>query len=258
VADLVDELVAGLRVRPEGDAWTGDAPRWFGPRLFGGFLLGQAALAASSAGSGSLRSIHASFLRPAETGPPLEHRIERLHEGRSFTVTRVETTQGATQVLEMQCAFSSETPPRGPRLEEPPPPPEDAQREPDTGPWAVIRIGPSPAASENSWRSTSRAWMKVDGALPDEPAVHASLVAAMTDMTGWGGNPVGIERGQLRDLVSLDHAAWFRGAPRADEWLFYDVRALGRPDGLGLIRASMYGPDGHLVAEVAQELLIRR
>src|SRR4029078_12725953 len=49
-AAALDEMLAFLTVRPDGDAgdaWIGDAPEWFGEYLFGGFVVAQSIIAAT-------------------------------------------------------------------------------------------------------------------------------------------------------------------------------------------------------------------
>ena len=93
-------------------------------------------------------------------------------------------------------------------------------------------------------------------ALPDDPHLHAALIAFVTDITGTGGRPLHLE-GDVTGMVSIDHAAWFHRPLRADEWLFYDVHSLVNTAGRGVLRGTMYGPDRHVAVSVAQEMLLR-
>jgi acyl-CoA thioesterase-2 len=58
-------------------------------------------------------------------------------------------------------------------------------------------------------------------------------------------------------VASLDHALWFHRPFRADEWLLYAQDSPNSSGARGLTRGLIYGRDGHLVASVAQEGLIR-
>jgi acyl-CoA thioesterase-2 len=98
--------------------------------------------------------------------------------------------------------------------------------------------------------------LRIAGALPDDPHLHAALVAFATDITGTGGRPLHLD-GDIRGIVSIDHAVWFHRVLRADEWMFYDVQSLVNAGGRGLLRGTIHGPDGRLAVSVAQELLLR-
>ena len=65
--------------------------------------------------------------------------------------------------------------------------------------------------------------MRTDGKLPDEPLLHACLVAYASDMTLLDTimAPHGLIWTQGAQ-ASLDHAMWFHRPFRADEWLLYD------------------------------------
>ena len=57
--------------------------------------------------------------------------------------------------------------------------------------------------------------------------------------------------------ASLDHAVWFHRPFRADEWWLYDQVSPSASGGRGLTFARVFTQDGVLVANVAQEGLIR-
>ena len=58
--------------------------------------------------------------------------------------------------------------------------------------------------------------------------------------------------------ASLDHAMWFHGDFRADEWLLYSQDSPSASGARGLNRGNIFTQDGRLVCSVAQEGLIRR
>ena len=63
-------------------------------------------------------------------------------------------------------------------------------------------------------------------------------------------------RGEIK-AASLDHALWFHGPFRADDWLLYvtDSPWSGLARGFG--RGQIFTRDGRLVASVAQEGMLR-
>jgi len=50
---------------------------------------------------------------------------------------------------------------------------------------------------------------------------------------------------------------WFHRPFRADEWWLYDQVSPSASNGRGLILARVFTQDGHLVASVAQEAVLR-
>ena len=82
-----------------------------------------------------------------------------------------------------------------------------------------IRTSPDSAPRQPAHRM----WMRADGKLPDEPLLHACLVAYASDMTLL--DTIMAPHGLIwteGSQASLDHAMWFHRPFRADEWLLYD------------------------------------
>jgi acyl-CoA thioesterase-2 len=136
------------------------------------------------------------------------------------------------------------------------PQPDELEISLGPGPWLMGRVGPTPRAPDGTYASTHRVWLRVADALPDDPHLHATLIAFATDITGTGARPVHLD-GDMRGIISIDHAVWFHRPLRADEWLLYDLHSLLNTGGRGLVRGTMHGPDGRLAVSVAQELLLR-
>jgi acyl-CoA thioesterase-2 len=260
IQSVIGETIEFIAVRPDGDGWVGDAPAWFGDVLFGGFVLAQSVHAATSAAPDDrrLHSLHGYFLRPVVAGRQLSYRITPIRDGRSFAIRHLEAEQGGKPVLWMTCSFAADTDgyeyelPMDPGV----PSPDTLPTSVGPGPWEVAEVGPSPPAPDGTRTSTRRAWFRVGGALPDDPSLHAALIAFLTDMTGTGGRPLHLE-GDVTGMISIDHAAWFHRTVRADEWLYYDVHSLVNTAGRGLLRGVIYGPDRRIAASVAQEMLLR-
>jgi acyl-CoA thioesterase II len=257
---IIAETIEFITVRKDGGYWVGDAPAWFGERLFGGFVLAQSVHAAATAAAEDRRihSLHGYFLRPVMAGQPLSHRIIPIRDGRSFAVRHLEAVQSGKPVLWMTCSFATDTDgyeyelPMDPDV----PAPDELPTSVGPGPWEVAEVGPTSPAPDGTRVSTRRAWFRVAGPLPDDPNLHAALIAFVTDMTGTGGRPLHLE-GDVTGMISIDHAAWFHRPLRADEWLYYDVHSLVNAGGRGLLRGTIYGPDRSLAASVAQEMLLR-
>jgi acyl-CoA thioesterase-2 len=202
--------------------------------------------------------MHAYFLKPVLAGRPVYYRVTRLRDGKSFATRNLEAVQDEVQTLTMASSFTADS--EGYEYEismdQGIPGPGELDVTPGPGPWITARVGPSPEEADGTRRSTHRAWIRVDGKLPDDPHVHAAFIAFATDWTETGGRPLRLD-GDTRGMVSLDHAVWFHRPLRADEWIFFDVHSLVNTGGRGLLRGMMYGTDRRLAVSMAQEMLLR-
>jgi acyl-CoA thioesterase II len=256
----VQDALRFVTVRSEDGGLIGDTPTWFGEHLFGGFLIGQAVHAATRTAPEGRRihSLHAYFLRAATAGKPLSFEVATLRDGRTFATRRVEATQDGTPVLAMMCSFTADT--DGDEYElrsgQDVPGPDELTVSAGPTPWVKATIGPSPPDSDGTRSSTHRMWFRVPGELPDDPHLHAALIAFATDWTGTGGRPLQLD-GKVEGIVSLDHTVWFHRPVRADEWLLYDVHSLVNAGGRGVLRGTMHRADRSLVVSVAQEMRLR-
>jgi acyl-CoA thioesterase-2 len=103
-------------------------------------------------------------------------------------------------------------------------------------------------------------WMRVKEPMPDDLRLHQCALAYLSDWTlldtcTW---PHGVSFMQPNfQTASLDHAMWFHGPFRADEWLLYVQDSPAAGGARGFNRGLIYSQDGALVASVAQEGLIR-
>jgi acyl-CoA thioesterase-2 len=59
-------------------------------------------------------------------------------------------------------------------------------------------------------------------------------------------------------VTSLDHAMWFHGALRMDEWLLYVMESPSVSGARGLVRGQVFDRSGRLVASTTQEGLVRQ
>ena len=130
----------------------------------------------------------------------------------------------------------------------------------DDGPSPFdLREAPIPEpAADGTYASTRRGWFKVNDPLPEDPVVHLTIAAFLSDMTGTSFRPHNLGEWGTHTDASLDHAVWFHRPQRMDEWLLYDLQAVVNDGGRSVIRGSMYAADGQLRFSIMQELLIRR
>jgi acyl-CoA thioesterase-2 len=103
--------------------------------------------------------------------------------------------------------------------------------------------------------------MRADGTLPDDPMLHACVVAYASDMTLLDSILLahGIDWDDQSFMgASLDHALWFHRPLRADEWMLYDQESPSSSGARGLASGRIFTRDGVLAVSVMQEGLVRQ
>jgi acyl-CoA thioesterase II len=114
-----------------------------------------------------------------------------------------------------------------------------------------------PAAAR---RSDSAVWLRTTAPLPDEPLLHAAVMAFASDYSlleavlrrhGIAWTTPGLK------IASLDHAMWFHRGGRADDWLLYTHRSPSASNARGLVQGHMHDRSGRLVVTTAQEGMVR-
>jgi acyl-CoA thioesterase II len=264
----VRDLVAAIAATRTGEdpggrpMFSTTSPDWWvGGRTFGGMVVAQALFAAmqTAAPDMEVHSLHGYFLRPTGPGARTAHVVDRLRDGRSFSVREVVSSVEGKETFRMTCSFHS---PEGgdeyqlavrPGL----PGPRDVEGFEAPFPFDIRELGATEQRSDGTYLSTRRCWFRTREALPDDPVVHACLLAYFSDMTGAAFRPHSMGRFGTHTDASLDHAVWFHRPWRADRWSFFDLQALVNAGGRATIRGTMHGEDGSLHLSMAQELLIR-
>ena len=293
-ARLVEGLVKLLTVeRVATDICLGSPQQGGVGRVFGGQVIAQALQAAQASvpETKSAHSLHAYFLRGGREGVPIEYRIERDFDGRSFANRRVVASQEnedgtATPILNLTASF--QTPEEGlEHLDSPMPEVDDPDTlKPDmevrremieamgdrvTDAQRSIALRPRPIEMRTTdklhWMNSepkeakAHSWFKAASALPDDPDLHRAVIAYASDYTllGTSALPHGLSwmRGELVG-ASLDHTLWFHQEAKADEWLLYATDSPWSGGGRGFNRGRIFNRDGILVASVAQEGMVRR
>jgi acyl-CoA thioesterase-2 len=260
-AERARQLARMVSVTPDGDdRFRADTPDWFGGRVFGGVIVAQALNAAIQTVGGGLpaHSLHGYFLRTVRAGDPVELRVERVRDGRSFTTREVSMLQDDRLVFRAACSFHADEPGDEYQLPmSPAPPPGEVETVPMPGPFEVRDAGPTPVAPDGTYQSTGRLWFRFAQPLAHDPGLHTSLAGFLSDLTRASFRPYSLNSWGEHADASLDHAVWFHRPLRVDEWLFYDLQAVINTGGRSLVRGSMYTEDGKLCLSMAQELLIR-
>lgn len=284
VPESLDDLIDLLDLeRIDADLFRGRQPETVQQRVFGGQVAGQALVAAMRTvpSERAVHSLHAYFLLPGDPTVPIVYDVDHLRDGRSFTTRRVVARQHGRAIFYLTASFhvAEEGYDHQDAMPEAPPPeqcPELAeifekysgaprglwQRE-----WAAVDFRyAGDSASAAAMRSAehparARLWIRASGRLPDDPTLHACVLAYASDLTLLGAALVphdtyigapGVQ------TASLDHSMWFHRPFRVDEWLLYDQVAPSAFGARGLAIGRIFTATGRLVATVAQEGLIRR
>jgi acyl-CoA thioesterase-2 len=281
----VDDLLDILELEQlEVNLFRGISPDEERQRVFGGQVAAQALIAAGRTVDGDrpVHSLHAYFLRSGDPQIPIVYDVDRIRDGKSFTTRRVVAIQHGRAIFNLQASFH--IPETGPVHQYPMP----DVAEPETLP--TIREALEPYAEQFpepfvEWirrdrpidsRSTrlprwldpepgtrepeQDTWFRADGRLPDDPLLHACVVAYASDLTLLDTAVMAHARSWDDDrfmMASLDHAMWFHAPLRADEWLLYHQKSPFAGGARGLAEGFIFCRDGTLAVMVIQEGLIR-
>ena len=254
-------------------------------RVFGGQVLAQCVMAAGITvrdlndgdGSRPIHSLHGYFMRPGDDTLPIRFAVEEMRDGNSFSTRRVHAVQKGAPIMSMTCSFQE----RAGGLDHQDPMPQvngpeglaslaDAFRGVDhPGARHIAEARPIELRPVESNMfldagpeqvATNHVWMRAVDRLPDDPLLHAAVLAYSSDYSLL--EPVLRRHGlvwtdpRLR-VASLDHSMWFHRDVRADEWLLYAQQSPSAVSGRGLSIGEIFSQDGTLVATTAQEGMVR-
>lgn len=282
---LVADLLLLLDLEPRGpDRFEGRRKEGGIGRVFGGQVIAQALAAAERTveEDRAAHSLHAYFLRGGSEDHTIGYAVDRQFDGGSFSNRRVVASQNGTPIFNMAVSFQREQDGLEHQVAEMPPVPSPEELESDDvlraqfadkldGRARAFFMQPRPieirASNARHWMSegpqppVQNSWFRAKAPLPDDPRVHRAVLAYLSDMQLLGTSimPHGLSwmRGQVKS-ASLDHAIWFHGPFRADDWLLYATDSPWSGGNRGFNRGQIFARDGRLVASVAQEGMIRK
>ncbi|MEO6387789.1 MAG: acyl-CoA thioesterase II, partial [Croceibacterium sp.] len=253
-------------------------------RVFGGQAIAQALVAARRTvpDDRHTHSLHAYFLRSGSDAMPIEFRVKRDLDGSSFSNRRVVASQDGQPILNLIASFQRRQ--EGPEHQFPAmpdvPPPEELEpdaairrRFAETMPEGHLRnlmLRPRPidfrSVEPRNWQSPGKrepvahCWFRTVAALPDIQSIHRAVLAYASDFqllsTAIQPHGLSFHRGEVK-AASLDHAIWFHGPFRADDWLLYVTESPWSGLARGFGRGQIFTRDGRLIASVAQEGMLR-
>jgi acyl-CoA thioesterase-2 len=271
VEELDTDLYRGLR-NPGGRG-----------RVFGGQVIAQALMSASSSVDPGrvAHSLHAYFMRPGDEALPIIYRVERDHDGGSFSTRRVIAMQKGKPILNMAASFQVPEDGLAHQCEMPDvPPPEELLSEaeliaresgelPEAFAQFLMRPRPIEMRPVSPWslvhpdkrEPVRHTWVRTAAPVSDDPIMHRAILAYASDMsllsTSMQPHGVSWATGNLQS-ASLDHALWMHDSLRVDDWLLYSTDSPWAGGGRGFNRGQLFTRDGRLVASTAQEGLIRQ
>lgn len=251
-------------------------------RVYGGQVLGQALSAAAQTvpDDRMAHSLHAYFLLAGDPQAPIVYDVEALRDGGSFSTRRTRAIQHGKVIFVMSASFHIHED----GLDHASPPPdvpgpdglrtlreiltENKSSLPKTilnfltGPQPIeIRpVDPTRFLSREPREPIERVWLRASAELPNNQAVHASLMAYASDFSLLQTALLAHGR-QMSDpdiqLASLDHAMWFHRPFRADQWLLYAHDSPTSSGSRGYSRGQLFTESGKLIASTVQEGLMR-
>ncbi len=294
----IDDLLVLLDLeRRSGDIFVGTSHDVTYTRIFGGQVAAQALVAAGRTVDTEryVHSLHAYFLRPGDPKAPVEFHVERMRDGRGFSVRRVLAHQHGKVTFAMSASFhlpeastivhtmrAPTVPPpdelpslrelMAPNLEHLPPILVDVTLPVDVRPvrgfaeslvewWGDAYADHPTQLGGGDYPGEDVVWFRADGPMPEDPLLHVCVATYFSDATLLDavqrrhGYYVG--SGDL-DVASLDHAMWFHRPYRADEWSLYLAQSPAADRGLGFARGRMFDEHGDLMISITQEGLFRR
>lgn len=284
MTDPVDTLLGLLDIeRLEVDLFRGQPEDGTSrQRLFGGHVIAQALVAAyQTVEDRPCHSLHGYFIRPGDPTIPVVYEVDRARDGGSFTTRRVIAIQHGRQILNLAASFHRPEEAwdhQHPMPDVPGPEglesqearrlrllaaaPEDRKNHYATPrPVEVREVDPIDQLDPVAKSDVNHLWFRIPRPLEAEPWMHHCLMAYATDLNLLSS---GLRRHAVSWLqphlmgASLDHAVWFHGPIRFDEWHLYAMDSPFAGGGRSFNRGSIFTRDGALVASVAQEGLMRK
>lgn len=282
--DVLQELVELLALeRIEENLFRGQSQDLGWGTVFGGQVLGQALSAAEQTvpPTRACHSLHAYFLRPGDVSRPVLYEVDRIRDGRSFTTRRVVAIQAGHAIFSLSASFHE--PEDGFTHADPMPPTVDPERlvpEAELARRFAARLPPGLAERVTAPRPidlrpvdpqdplhppvrppSRQVWMRANGPLPADPALHRHLLAYASDFhfLTTALQPHGVSwLTPGMQVTSIDHAMWFHAPVRMDDWVLHVMDSPAAGGSRGLVRGRVYARDGRLLASTAQEGLMRR
>jgi len=279
---VLEDLIGLLGLeRIEDNIFRGDSRDIGSPQVFGGQVIGQALSAAQHTVEDRVaHSLHAYFLRRGDVSAPIVYEVDRARDGGSFSNRRVVAIQHGRPILNLAASFQTPEPGLKHHAVMPDVPGPDGLKDltdvakdmlahipskmrrflTDKRPFEFRHVEAVNFEVPQKLPPRKHIWIRAVDKLPDDPVLHQNLLTYVSDyeLLGTATLPHGLSftRGSVI-MASLDHALWFHGEVRMDEWLLYAMDSPNSSGARGLARGQLFTEDGRLVASTTQEGLMR-
>ncbi|MCW2526015.1 MAG: acyl-CoA thioesterase [Pseudonocardiales bacterium] len=276
----MDDLLGLLDLTQlDENVYSGVSPAVSLPFVFGGQVAAQSLAAAGRTvgATHSAHSMHAYFVRSGDPSLPITFKVDRVRDGRSFSVRRVEAIQHDKAIFVLSASFQTEQSGLEQTVTMPTVPdplslptlfertrgyPEMAALERLPQPFDVRYVSDPPWQQQLRGATTEpqRLWMRAAAPLPDDSLTHFCSATFSSDMTLL--ETVLLRQGLSFDMdgvkgASLDHSMWFHRPFRVDEWFLYETESVAASGGRGLAGGRMFSAGGRHVITVMQEGMLR-
>jgi len=279
---VLEDLIGLLRLeRIEDNIFRGASRDIGSPQVFGGQVIGQALSAAQNTVDNRVaHSLHAYFLRRGDVSAPIIYEVDRSRDGGSFSNRRVVAIQHGRPILNLAASFQIPEEGLQHQFKMPDVPGPEGIKDltdvakdmlehipskmrrflTDKRPFEFRHVEPVHFDEPEKLPPRKHVWIRAVDQLPDNPVLHQNLLTYVSDyeLLGTATLPHGLSftRGHII-MASLDHALWFHGDVKIDEWLLYAMDSPSSSGARGLTRGEIFTRDGRLVASTAQEGLMR-
>ncbi|WP_409281131.1 acyl-CoA thioesterase II [Pseudomonas defluvii] len=283
MSHVLDDLVDLLSLEAiEENLFRGRSQDLGFRQLYGGQVLGQSLSAATQTVEEArhVHSLHGYFLRPGDASMPVVYSVDRVRDGGSFSTRRVTAIQKGQPIFTCSASFQYdeegfEHQAQMPGVVGPENLPSEveiaesmAEHIPEqlrekllcAKPIEVRPVTEKDPFNPQPGDPIKYAWFRADGNLADSPALHKYILAYASDFglltTSLMPHGKSVWHKDMQ-LASLDHALWFHGNLRADDWLLYAMDSPWAGNARGFSRGNIFNRAGQLVASSCQEGLIR-
>ena len=244
-----------MALEPRGeDRFVATGPRYPWGFLYGGQVVAQAVRAAAAGvrPEAQPHSLHVYYLRAGDDSAPVELAVERVRDGRAFSVRSVTAGQAGRAIASAVVSFHVDEcadPPRG-----------------LSSPWAsrpeeLAGDGWSPHFERRyapvTQPARALAWLRMNEPIGDRPLLQACALAYMADDIPDDAVAAMLRPDERPSTTSLDFAAWFHRPIHTDGWLLHDFRCQALANACAMVVGEVFDQRGAHVATIGQQVLVR-
>ncbi len=251
------------------------------PNIYGGQVLAQSILAADrSVKNKKINSLHGYFLEFGNNDLPIRYEVTPIRNGYSVDVRRVMAWQGDKNIFIMAASYHKEE--HSITHQDQMPVVPDPETLPPFSDLFIdfaekFNIKPKGFYSDESpilfhpveeynpfdpgtRPAKSHLWFKANGEVSNYEKLESAFLAYASDFTllitallphglSFFNTPM--------KIASMDHSMWFHRPYNPNEWHLYVVESSSSHAGRGFCTGKIFNQSGELIANVAQEGLIR-